>query len=736
MRLLDFVHPRHAPRGACAPNVPSRSFALGLAIGISCCGISRGQAVADPKAIADPKNETQSPSPNAISQDPSGPIPEVVVTAREDPDGDRLDRVPLGNGGGRDLIGPREVAESGVISVQEVMRRTPGAYISDESGSDSLANIGMRGVTSGEGVSRSTNVALLVDGIPISPAPYGQPGTALFPFTLERLYAVDIQRGGGSVRYGPNNVSGVVNFLTRPIPTGTMYEFGGRYDSFDNSSIYNALGGTYGDFGVLFEQVYKSGDTFRQNGDYAIENFALKTSYRLRPDVRVLMQIERYTDDTHLSDGLNLAQYQANPNQSTAQQNRFTGEQERLSTKLEWDISDSLRAELITYRYDSERTFFLGSPNFYGTTATFIQATPRPMDVWAIQPQIVKRFSLGAWVADLIGGARYTEEDIVRRVERFFPNGTQTVTGDAEFGYRAASAFLETKFQSERWSITPGLRVEQIDIDGRNRLTAAAPVEQSFSEVLPALNAAYFVTEDFAVYANAQASFKPPEASQLELSTNPQDISAQFAWVYELGARAQLYDDRLAWDLTLYQIDYEDLLERDPAQFDVFVNAGRSRHRGIELALDADLSDLAFEGLGAWASIAYNDSEYRSGQFAGNQVIAATPWLASWGLRYSHPTTGLWAGIDGFYVDDAFTDRANTVPINGAASQGERPDYTVWNARAGLRRRVSGACELRCEIALRNVFDEQYFDIRPGGRGIFPGAPFSVGGNLGLTYSF
>ncbi len=695
-----------------------------------CCEISRAQDVGDAARSAPPS------APSGASQETQEQIPEVVVTGHEDPHGRRLERPPLENGGGRDLIGPREIAESGVISVQELMRRTPGAFVSDESGSDSLANIGLRGVTSAEGVSRSTNVALLVDGIPISPAPYGQPGTALFPFTLERLYAIDIQRGGSSVRYGPNNVAGVVNFLTRPIPTGSMYEFGGRYDSFDNSSIYNALGGTYGDFGLLFEQVYKSGDTFRQNGDYAIENFALKSSYRIRSDLRVLIQAERYSDDSQLSDGLNLAQYQANPDQSTAQQNRFAGEQERISAKLEWDLSDSLRAELITYRYDSERTFFLGSPNFYGTTATFIQATPRPMDVWAVQPQLVKRFTLGDWVADVIGGARYTEEDIVRRTERLFPDGTQTLTGDTEFAYKAASGFVESKFQSERWSVTPGIRFEQIDIEGLNRLAGAAPVDQSFSELLPALNAAYFVTDDMTVYANAQASFKPPEASQIELSTNPQDISAQYAWVYELGARAQTFDDRLAWDLTFYQIDYEDLLERDPAQFDVFVNAGRSRHRGVELALDADLSAVAFEGLGAWVSLAYNDSEYRSGQFAGNQVIAATPWLASWGLRYTHAESGAWAGIDGFYVDEAFTDRANTVPINAAANQGQRPDYTVWNARAGLRHRVSAACELRCELALRNAFDEQYFDIRPGGRGIFPGAPFSVGGQIGLTYSF
>ncbi|MGV8790359.1 hypothetical protein ACV35A_32740, partial [Pseudomonas aeruginosa] len=36
--------------------------------------------------------------------------------------------------------------------------------------------------------------------------------------SIGNMDAVDVVRGGGAVRYGPQNVGGIVNFVTRAIP--------------------------------------------------------------------------------------------------------------------------------------------------------------------------------------------------------------------------------------------------------------------------------------------------------------------------------------------------------------------------------------------------------------------------------------------------------------------------------------------------------------------------------------
>jgi Fe(3+) dicitrate transport protein len=57
-----------------------------------------------------------------------------------------------------------------------------------------------------------------MDGVPVSYAPYGQPQLSLAPVSLGNLSSVDVMRGAGSVRYGPQNVGGIINFVTRAIP--------------------------------------------------------------------------------------------------------------------------------------------------------------------------------------------------------------------------------------------------------------------------------------------------------------------------------------------------------------------------------------------------------------------------------------------------------------------------------------------------------------------------------------
>jgi Fe(3+) dicitrate transport protein len=38
--------------------------------------------------------------------------------------------------------------------------------------------------------------------------------------SLNNIESVDVVRGGGAVRYGPQNVGGIINFRSRAIPDG------------------------------------------------------------------------------------------------------------------------------------------------------------------------------------------------------------------------------------------------------------------------------------------------------------------------------------------------------------------------------------------------------------------------------------------------------------------------------------------------------------------------------------
>lgn len=663
---------------------------------------------------------------------------------QESPEGDArlLEEVALDHAGGRDLIGPRTMQQAAGLNIQEALRRSPGIHLQEETGSDSLPNISLRGVTNGaEGAWRSINLGLHADGIPLAPAPYGQPGNSLFPFALERVYAIDVQRGGGAVRYGPNNVSGVVNLLTRPIPEAPTIHTRVRYDTFDNASYYTAFGGTSGPFGVLVEGVHKHGETWRDNGDYTIRNYSVKSSLRLSDSVRLLGQVETFDDDTDLADGLTYDAYLANPKQTLSPHNRFTGEQDRANLRLEWDVTDDTLVEVITYWFDGTRTFFLGSPTFYGTTPpTFIQATPRPIRTVAFQPQVTHRYRMAGLDGELHFGMRYLQEDTVRSVRRYLANGTEQLRSEEQYDYYTGSAWVENAFRFDDWTVTPGLRFEYVAIDGRNRFNLntalnGLAVEKDFTEVLPGLTVSRKLGETWAVYGGAQRAFAAPQAPQISITDNPQDISAQYAWVYEVGVRTRSEDRLVGADATLYHIDYRDRLVQDPDQFDVFVNGGNSRHRGVELSLDTDLTAAGLTGVSAWSSTSWNDSKFTDGDFDGNRFAGAPRWLLAWGARCEHAASGLWLSVDGAYVDSAFTDALNTRDIDPQGTRGLRPSYRIWNASVGWDHAFDASNDVSVLIAGRNVLDEEYFEPRTA-RGIFPGAPASLVFQVGFTHRF
>lgn len=718
---------------ALARRHPSALLAL-LLVG---CAAPQGQRPAGPPE-APPRVRPGEPAPSGPAAQPrpgAADIPEVVIVAGRD-EGAAY-RTPLPHAGGRDVIGPEEVRASGALNAQELLRRTPGVYFFEETGTDSKPNIAVRGVTStAEGSGRSANVSLLADGIPLAPAPYGHAGQSLFPFTLERVHAVDLIRGGRTVRYGPNTVGGIINFLTRPIPERTTIEQILGANSYGDWFSYTGAGTTLDRLGVWAEAVYKKGDTYRDHGDFTIQNYALKAAYDFSEALRGLVQLEWFDDYSRLADGLSLAAFRDDPTQNLSRKNRFEGDQLRANFRLEWTIDERSRLDLSGYAFTGDRTFHLGSPSFYGRDPNYVDATPRPMSVWAIQPQYTRGYELGDLDGELVAGLRYQEEDITRKAERFASSGTKTVRSDNTYDYQALSIFVENSFRHGGLSVTPGVRIEVVDIAAKNELSGVS-VDRDFNELLPALGASYMVAEEWSVYGNIQSSFQPPQANHVEISSNSQDFSAEYAWTYEIGTRSSMCDGLIAPDLTLYWINYKDRIERHPDYFDVFLNVGNTRHRGAELALESDLAALAdgLEGLELSGTLAYNDSRFANGEFEGNAAPHAPSWLSSWAAKYTHAATGLWCMLDGCFVGSAFSDSENTRPIAANGMRGKRPGYTVWNLRAGWNVELAPDAALKTQVGCNNLFDEEFFEIRAG-RGLYLGPPRGLYTTVGIVLQF
>ena len=149
-----------------------------------------------------------------------------------------------------------------------------------------------------------------MDGVPLAYAPYGQPQLSLAPLSLGNIETVDVVRGAGSVRFGPQNVGGIINFVTRSIPETFAAEASVGVESAGHGggtkstpSVF--VGGT-NDKGLGLALLYSGthGEGFRQSNDKTnIDDLMLKGSYRFSKtdDIAVSLHHFEAVSYTHLT---------------------------------------------------------------------------------------------------------------------------------------------------------------------------------------------------------------------------------------------------------------------------------------------------------------------------------------------------------------------------------------------------------------------------------------------------
>jgi len=168
---------------------------------------------------------------NGIAQEKDGQLPvylmeELVVT-------DSLRSVASEITVTRDMIRTRRPA-----SAAEILAGVPGASVT--TGSKNSSEIMIRGFT-------SRDVLVMVDGRPINETYYGK--LDLSTLGAGNIEKIKIIKGATSVRYGPNAMGGVVNFITGEDTADTYSDVrmsAGSGKDFRTDVIYNGYANTIG----------------------------------------------------------------------------------------------------------------------------------------------------------------------------------------------------------------------------------------------------------------------------------------------------------------------------------------------------------------------------------------------------------------------------------------------------------------------------------------------------------
>ncbi|GGC02876.1 amino acid ABC transporter substrate-binding protein [Oxalicibacterium flavum] len=665
-----------------------------------------------------------------VSAQPAGEaLPAVTVTGNwlNNPNERRV----LEHPGARSILERERIHESGAASVREALRQVAGVQAQENNGtsdSDVALNVGVRGLTA----RMSPRSLIMLDGVPVSFAPYGQPQLSLAPVSLGNMESIDVVRGAGSVRYGPQNVGGIINFVTRAIPqdfAGSVSldtEIYGHTDHIKYSpNLF--LGGT-NDKGLGGAILYSGthGKGYRAaNSTTDIDDIILKGSYRFSPQSDLAVSLHHFDGKGRMPGGLTTAEYANDPFQSTRPYDQFMGDRTDASAK--YTYHDGINNfEVLAYYVDSFRGSYVEQEGADANAGRRrLTSAPRNYHYFGIEPRYSRLFETGSVIQEISIGYRYLKEssaEVAARTAYYDPAGGnafdlamlpyQTSKG----GTTAHAFYIDDRIDFGKWTITPGVRFERIstynDVATINTAGAVTDFIQpsiDARETLPTISVQYRANEAWSLFANAGKSFGPQQYNQLTSTTN--GLHPESAKTYEIGTHFN--NQSLQGELTLFHIDFDKelQLERTITGEGQWTDLGATLHRGLESAVRYDLGDWdkALRGLSLYATYTYTQAISRAGNFEGRDLPLYSRHVAQFGTRYEIDRWTFNADVHMQSKQRSPGSGATYVTQENAAGRlGDIPGYATLGLRAGydFGKQMDN---LKLSVGVKNVFDRRYF---------------------------
>ena len=234
-------------------------------------------------------------------------------------------------------------------------------------------------------------------------------------------------------------------------------------------------------------------------------------------------------------------------------------------------------------------------------------------------------------------------------------------------------------------------------------------------------------------FALMSHGFSPPSLEETltpEGTINP-DIKPETGWNFEWGMKGHSWGEKLKYSLSIYQMNIRNLLVSRRTAIDQYmgVNAGSTRHRGIELSLKSHLIETLNFTLNQ--SLNYNHAAYRFKEFEDEE------------LRYDgNALTGIPANQLSLSFQGNFKERLyahlsyqyiDRMPLTDDNSR-YTTAYQITSLQIGWQPTIFTKLDLDLSYRINNLFNEVYasmhqINARAFGSGspryYYPGLPIN-----------
>ncbi len=626
-------------------------------------------------------------------------------------------------------IDEKTLQEINPISANEVFRQVPGVHVVDEEGMGLRINIGIRGLDP----DKSRNTLILEDGVPVALGPYGEPEMYYSP-AIERMSAIEILKGSGSILHGPQTVGGVVNYITKDPTKTETFELGLRGGSGGLFSANAFYGNTYGKAGVAFNVLHKRADNIGML-NFHLTDISAKIKIQTSQRSVLGMKLGIYNEESNATYvGLTTPMY----NMGNMDFVRIAPDDlmavRRYSVSITHDYIFSERSKLKTtaFAYTTTRNWrrqdftynnlnangevsnypanysgvYWGDTTIAGGAILMRNSTGnrnRQFEVAGLESRFSHEYGLFGTKNFLVAGARFMfERAYEQRINGKVTDLSYGTLQEAEIRTGlGTSVFIHNQTQiTDKFSLTAGLRAEMLiyerAIERLSNVDTSIVNNTNTIGIIPGAGLNYTFNKNNTVFAGVHRGFAPPRIKDA-ISNSGEDVQldAELSWNYEVGTRGNIFKG-IAYELTFFHMDFSNQVipvsESSGGAGAGLVNGGHTTHSGVEFHTIISLHDLIKMNkhrITLAGNVTLVEAKFSEDRFVGadasnvrgNYTPYAPRTLSNAAITYEHPI-GIGFRFQSTFVGEQFSDPLNTIEARTDGRNGKIDAYQVFDATA------------------------------------------------------
>ncbi|MCP6699624.1 TonB-dependent receptor [Pseudomonas donghuensis] len=631
------------------------------------------------------------------------------------------------------------IKDQGAQSMEDVLKNVPGIGLSNGDGQRDQVTI--RGF--------SAIGDMYVDGMR---------DDALYYRDLSNVERVEVVKGPAAVLYGRGSSGGLINSVSKKPTFSPVQEVGVSFDSEGKRRTQFDTGWAdqqQGDKAFRLTGALEDSDTFRDDGYIDRKALAPSAYFKLSDDLELNLGATYLYDKRLIDFGIPALGNRpvdvdrdkrfgaADPDDDYARSEVFS-----FSAGVDYRINDNFTLSNTSryYHYDLDRNNTLAdsSPTRFVTAANgelLVKLNrgnvQRSEDGWFNQTELKQQALLAGMNHNLLYGVElgrqvkdqsvFSQNNVAQvpvfrdgLVDVPFQANRQTAKGTTT--QDIAGFYVQDLIElAPQWKALLGVRYDVFDQEYADDLSGTE-LSRTDTTWSPRIGLVYQPDAIQSYYVSVSRSYQP-SSEVFALSAGNQGLEPEETTNYEIGAKWDLLDSRLAVTAALFRLERTNMKTTNPANPAQLVLAGEQRTDGFEATVSGQLTDK----WQVYGGFAFLDAEIIKSTNRTNGVAneGQTPTLTprtSANLWLVRSLTERWrVGMGANYVDERYTALDNVVVM---------PSYTTVDA-ALLYNQPKWDMALR----LRNVFDRDYYASAHGSVDLItPGAPRTL--ELSTNYRF